>query len=67
MYTIARPDQTVKAPRQQIVYIVCFRWTTHKPVIGNATIKLEIISVAVNEKFEPLVRKLDYVSMAEYT
>ena len=66
MYTIARPDQKAKALRQQIVYIVCFRWTTHKPVIGNATIKLEILSVAANEKFEPLVRKLDYVSTAEY-
>ena len=34
-------------------------------MIGNATIKLEIISVAANEKFEPLVRKLDYVSITK--
>ena len=45
------------------VKIVCnFRWPTHNPVLGNATVKLEIISVAANENFQPIIRKIDYVS-----
>lgn len=43
--------------------IVFCRYTTMRAVRGNATVKLDIISPTKGQKFKPIVRKLDYVSI----